>query len=250
MPFEGIPLLVSGCAGSFPNMWPGGVTVTQENYWNSSGHFSAHDPKRGEKKPPKKQRGGEKRDVSAVWGPCGFGDAAAAEERWAGEKQAVLIRGEMQIMWSDPPTIPRIFMTRTLLTGLKECMLACVVRISTTRQSSVKSFESGWRQISAAVRPAATGCKGFFRSDLIFFNFFADSFWPLPDIETGLPLSCCTLGCLKGGDRRKVLRPPHMASFLSLRLPNGPKRKWSDACQWNKQVLQLHAGCCLQLSDD
>lgn len=57
--------------------------VTQENYWNSSGHFSAHDPsQRGKEKKTERR---EKCDVSA-----GFGVAAAAEKRWTDEKQAVL----------------------------------------------------------------------------------------------------------------------------------------------------------------
>lgn len=64
----------------------------------------------------------------------------ATEKRWTDEKQAVLNDDEMWILWSDPPGT---FILGNLLTGFKECLLVCVVGVSTTRQSSVKSFESG-----------------------------------------------------------------------------------------------------------
>lgn len=180
-PFEGIPLLVSDCAGSFPNMWPGGVTVTQENYWNSSGHFSAHDPRQeGEKKKPKHREVG--RSVMSV--PC---EAPAGSEMQRQQRKGGLVKNRQ--FWSSGKRcglfgqIHRHYQEFSFLTGLKECMLVCVVRISTTRQSSVKSFESGWWQISAPVRPAATVVVQRLLSILLnFLQLFTDSFWLLPDI--------------------------------------------------------------------
>lgn len=126
-------------------------------------------------------------DVSAMWGYVGFGVAAAAEEGWADEKQAVLNDGEMRIIWSDPPGT---FILRNLLTGFKECMLDCVVGYSTTRQSSVKSLESGWRRISEAVRPAVTVVVQRLLAILLdFLQPFTDSFWLVPDVFSSLAVA-------------------------------------------------------------
>lgn len=42
--FEGIPFPGFGLRRQPCSMWPSGMRVTQENYWNSLGHFSARDP--------------------------------------------------------------------------------------------------------------------------------------------------------------------------------------------------------------
>lgn len=133
--------------------------VTQENYWNSPGHFSAHDPRQdggGGGGRGRAKRGG--RSVMSV--PCeatsGSESQRRQRKRWIDEKQAVLHEEEeeeLRIIWSDPPGN---FTLRNSPTGFKECVLVCAVGVSTTRQSSVESLESGRRRISAVVRPAVT----------------------------------------------------------------------------------------------
>lgn len=82
MPFEGISLLVSDCAGTFPNMWPGRRDGDSGELLEFVGTFlSKRSPSEGAwKKREKKLKEGENCDVSEA----PVHSAAAAERRWTG----------------------------------------------------------------------------------------------------------------------------------------------------------------------